>query len=102
MKTLDEIGKDVDEIVTSFMELQNAIDKVIDAGCMDIEGLLYDKIYRAVESAISAYDPEGWIFWYVFENDMGKGKKEAGYDGKLKKIENTKDLAQLIHTAQNK
>jgi len=37
-----------------------------------------------------------WLSWYWMENDMGANGMQAGYDGKLRKIKNVRDLLRLI------
>jgi hypothetical protein len=47
-------------------------------------------------------DQHDWISWYLFDNDCGKRKMEAGHDGKLSKISTPKQLAQLIVKDENR
>lgn len=42
-------------------------------------------------------DKAGWVKWFVWDNDMGENKLEAGYDGEMKPICNYDDLFDLIN-----
>lgn len=59
----------------------------------------FDKValiaVEATEREITGKDT-GWIGWFIWENDCGKRKMEAGYDGKMKPIETIDDLIDLM------
>lgn len=56
--------------------------------------------YADLLSAYVGDIEDGWIDWYIWENDMGKKRMEAGYDGKLSKISSLKHLYKLIKQGQ--
>ena len=41
-------------------------------------------------------DNHEWVEWHIYENDFGKKKFEAGFDGKLKKITNWDMLLDIV------
>jgi hypothetical protein len=49
-----------------------------------------------------AGDTGAWIDWYINENDFGRKKYEAGYNGKMKPIKNTRDLLNLIEEGKKR
>jgi hypothetical protein len=49
-----------------------------------------------------AGDTGAWISWYIDENDFGRKKYEAGYDGKMKQIKSTRDLLNLIEEGKKR
>ena len=57
----------------------------------------------AVDLMDRIYSPTAnWVSWYVWENEMGKGKKRAGYNGKNKVIKNIDDLIRLIEQEETR
>ena len=62
--------------------------------CILIADDLEDGYIKAI--AELAGDKDQFIDWYIYENDFGRKKYEAGYDGKMKPIKNTRDLLNLI------
>ena len=57
------------------------------------DGLMVSYI-EMLASAVG--DESRWIDWYVFENDCGREKMQAGYDGELKPVTNAQELYDLI------
>jgi hypothetical protein len=47
-------------------------------------------------------DDNGWISWYVFDNELGKRGFEAGYDGNVVKITSVDMLWELIELSKTK
>lgn len=43
-----------------------------------------------------------WLSWYCWDNAMGADKKQAGYDGKPRKIENLNHLHWLINEGRKR
>lgn len=41
-------------------------------------------------------DNHEWVEWYIYENDFGKKKLDAGRDGQLKKITNWDMLLDIV------
>lgn len=94
--TLEQLTKLLEE----YKELSDACDAARAAGCLDIEGRLQNAIWSSIETVISFFDPEGWIMWYILENDYGAKEYEASYDGNKRMIKTPEDLFWImnIHT----
>lgn len=56
--------------------------------------ILFDKYVQNIAKMFG--DESNWIDWYIYENEYGKRKLEAGEKGNLKPIKNVKDLYKLI------
>lgn len=88
-KTLD----DIQFVYDSFEE----IDSILDIGP---ENLIFEAMFKLIEPMVNlleqVYDCDGWISWYVLENNLGKSKLSAGYDDNLKIISNVEELIELI------
>lgn len=57
----------------------------------------------AVDLMDRIYSPkDNWISWWVWENELGKGKRSAGYDGKIKAIKTIDDLIRLIEQEEKR
>lgn len=92
--TAQQLTKLLDE----YRELSNACDAARAAGCLEVEGRLQNAIWSSIETVISFFDPEGWIMWYILENDYGAKGYEAGYTGDLKPIKTPEDLLSIINS----
>ena len=92
----------IERIVKDYRHLTACCDAASDAGVLDVDGNLYTAIWAMFDSMLDMDDHSGWISWYVFENDCGAKKMEAGYDGKLSKITTPRQLAKLIVEGENR
>lgn len=65
------------------------------------EGEHFDAVWRMFDAYTDALslalgDTDDWLIWYFMENDMGAKAMQAGYDGKVRKVKNVRDLLWLI------
>jgi hypothetical protein len=95
--TLEQLTKLLEE----YKELSDACDAARAAGCLEIEGKLQNAIWSSIETVISFFDPEGWIMWYILENEYGAKEYEAGYGSNMKNIKTPEDLLWLMNTRSN-
>lgn len=68
---------------------------------LDPEGPMFETVWKLFDAytgtlAVEVGDFYGWMEWYQVENDMGAKGSQAGFDGKLSKIETPADLYELI------
>jgi hypothetical protein len=84
-------------IIKRYEELDAATAKVIDVGCMDPEGPLYNAIWRMFDDMLSIIDPHGWVSWYIHDNEMGAKGFDAEAGSKMIKVTNLKQLLSLIN-----
>ena len=102
-----ELIKKLDKIVNLYQKLISAVDKANEAGCLEIEGPLFNAIFLAFEGMLSTLEDcleaSGWIGWYIYENKCGESQRQAKTANmeKLKKICNTKDLAEIILSSKD-
>lgn len=87
------------EPITKFNEEKDKFDKGFsmlgeEVGFVDIGYGLLESYIDFLEEVLSM---DGWINWYIFENDCGKGKMRAGLVGQEKVIKNLKDLWEVAH-----
>lgn len=47
-------------------------------------------------ASVAIGDKYEWVSWYVYENDLGKKKFEAGRDGNMKPVCSWDDLLDVI------
>lgn len=95
---IKELEKKITNIVESYQNLSAACQAVIDVGAMDIDGKLYDAIWKNFDLLLKLTDNEDWISWHLFDNSCGAdGKKaKATEKSKLRKVETPHDLAKII------
>jgi hypothetical protein len=86
----------IDSIVEAYLSLLVACDNASEAGCLDMDGVLYTAIWSSFDTMLENIDQHEWIEWYIFENECGDAELESGLDGDLSVIETTRDLAKLI------
>jgi len=91
--TLEQLTK----LLTEYKELSDACDAARAAGCLEIEGRLQNAIWSTIETVISFFDPEGWIMWYILENEYGAKEYEAGYGNDMRNIKTPEDLLWLMN-----
>jgi hypothetical protein len=99
---INEWEKKIQQIVSDYKMLNDCCDAAIVFGAMNIDGKLFTAIWSAFDTMLKIIDQHDWISWYLFDNDCGKRKMEAGHDGKLSKISTPKQLAQLIVKDENR
>jgi len=67
-------------------------DAAIEVGMLDIEGPMFEAMWKSFEEMLDLVDHDGWINWHIYEN--GCGKKGMGTsEGKVK---TARDLAKII------
>ena len=74
---------------------------------LDIDGPLFEIVWALFGAytdtlSVEVGDFGGWLEWHASENDMGAGKKKAGYDGQLIAIESLGDLCRLIEISRER
>ena len=86
----------IDKIVGNYKQLSAACDVAHDAGCLDIDGQLHTAIWKSFDVLMDCVEQQQWLEWYIYDNDCGAAKMEAGFDEVLNTIKNSRDLAKLI------
>jgi hypothetical protein len=85
-------------IIKRYEALDAATAKVIGVGCMDIDGPLYDAIWRMFDEMLLIIDPHGWVSWYIFDNAIGAKGLKAECGSKMIKVNNIKKLLSVINS----
>lgn len=64
---------------------------------------VFHTAFIAIEHAATGKAPtkddfgiEGWIDWFIYENDIGERGGEAGYDGNHKPVKTIDDVLDLM------
>ena len=98
IKRIDLWQSIVDGIVTDYRRLDNACDAALTAGAMAQSGPLYDAIWRSFSGMLDRLDVDGWITWFIYENECGEKAMQAKGCGKrgMTPIKTTRHLARLI------
>lgn len=87
----------LETIVTAYENLNMACTNALRAGCLDIDGPLYDRIWRGFDDILSIIDPHDWISWYIHDNEMGKRGLTAEIFSKKYEVKNLKTLLEVIN-----
>lgn len=97
-KQIDSLEIIIDGIITDYRRLNNACDAAIKAGAMDINGPLHEAIWRSFQGMLERIDEDGWISWFIHDNDCGAKAMKAKGCGKrgMMQIKTTRSLAKLI------
>jgi hypothetical protein len=98
IKRIDLWQSIINGIVADYRRLDNACDSALKAGAMDANGPLYEAIWRSFQGMLERIDEDGWINWFIYDNDCGKKQREAKGYGKrgMTPIKTTRHLARLI------
>ena len=86
----------IKKIVSDYKRLNDCCDAAYDTGTLSVDGKLYTAIWTTHDALLGLIDEFEWISWYVYENDCGEKKMEAGYDDKVSQISTPRQLAKLI------
>jgi len=92
--TIEQLNK----ILDSYIALKKAMDKACDAGFMDIDGSFYNTVWKAFEDAVDIIDPESWIMWYIYDNDMGERGMQVKIGDEEFSVENRRDLLKVMNS----
>ena len=92
-------------LISKLIDHKQALSKVFDAfykvaGC-NPEAPLPDASWKAFDAytdlvAETIGDKDGWLTWFIWENDCGQKGMKAGFKGKTKKVKTVEDLIGLI------
>lgn len=88
----------LETIIDSYVELNQATEAAIKAGCLDVNGPLHEAIWRGFENVLAIVDQYSWISWYIHENDMGKKGLSVTIDSKKFKVKTMKTLLRIINS----
>lgn len=85
-------------VVADYQRLSRACDAARVAGCMEINGPLHEAIWLSFESMLTRIDFEGWLSWFIQDNDCGASGLWARLPGKKARIAiiTPRQLARLI------
>ena len=87
----------LETIIIAHENLYMACTNALRAGCLDIDGPLYDRIWRGFDDILSIIDPHDWISWYIHDNEMGKKALIAEIGSKKYKVKNLKTLLEVMN-----
>jgi len=99
---INEWEKKIEQIASNYKNLSKRCDAADEAGTLNAEGNLFHAIWHSFDTMLRMIDQHDWISWYLFENDCGAKKMEAGHDNKLSKITTPKQLAKLIVESEDR
>lgn len=87
----------ITKMVKACRTLDAACNKAIAIGCISSNGPLYNAIWRAFETGLEAADKNGWVQWFIQENDCGRrGLKARANEEPLRPIRTPRQLAEII------
>ena len=87
----------LEDIIIAYENLDMACTNALRAGCLDIDGPLYDRIWRGFDEILSIIDPHDWISWYIHDNEMGKRGLTAEIFSKKYEVKNIKNLLEVMN-----
>lgn len=90
--------KQLDVIISSYEKLDQAAKDAEKAGCLDINGPLFNAMWTGFENILAIVDQDSWISWYIYDNDMGKKGLAVTVGSKKFKVKTTKTLLRIINS----
>jgi hypothetical protein len=99
-KELDRYLKVIKTHRRKVSEYRHAVSRLSDGVADDFSEGLEEAYIKLVTKL--ANDKLNWIEWYIDENDFGRKKYEAGYDGKMRPVKSTRDLLNLIEEGKKR
>ena len=93
----------MDTIVKDYNALDDACTAAMNAGALSVEGPLFEAIWRSHDTILKHLDVDGWISWFIYDNDCGQKAHQATASEQkpLKSIRTTRQLATLIVEGEN-
>jgi len=85
-------------IIDAHLALEIATDNAIKAGCLDVNGPLFDAVWRGFENVTSVVDDGAWVSWFVYDNDMGKRGLTVIINEKKIKVKTVKALLKIMNS----
>jgi hypothetical protein len=85
-------------IIASYERLDIATKNAERAGCLDMNGPLFDAIWRGFENVVSVVDEDTWISWFIYDNDMGKKGLSVTINEKKMKVKTVKALLKIMNS----
>ena len=82
--------------VEHYNRLSKAADAATEAGCLVEEGALYKAMWNAFDALLDVIDEDGWIQWFIYDNDCGANGYLAAIGKKKHKITTLKELANFL------
>lgn len=92
--TIEELNK----ILDSYIALKRVIDSAVEVGCLDPDGPIYNTVWKAFEDTVDIVDPDGWIMWYIYDNDMGERGMLVKIGDEEILVENRRDLLKVMNS----
>ena len=90
--------KQLNTIIDSYEKLDQATKEAEKAGCLDINGPLFEAMWNGFENMLAIVDQCSWISWYIYDNEMGKKGLQATVGPKKYKVKTTKTLLRIINS----
>jgi len=90
--------KQLKMIIDSHVALGIATDNAVKAGCLDVNGPLFDAVWRGFERVVSVVDDDAWISWFVYDNELGKKGLSVIINEKKMKVNTVKALLKIINS----
>jgi hypothetical protein len=90
--------KQLSIIIASYERLDIATKNAEKAGCLDMNGPLFEAIWRGFENVVSVVDEDAWISWFIYDNDVGKKGLSVIINEKKMKVNTVKALLKIINS----
>ena len=88
----------VETLVSKYKALNKACEAASKSGTLDPNGPLFEAIWSSFDSMLTLVDSDGWIAWYIYDNECGKKKLKAstGKNKPLLKIDTNSKLVNFL------
>ena len=97
---LERLIKEIKDFDAEIDKLNEHISAIAPGAVCDFGGRFLDDHIKLLSKYLG--DEGDWINWYVFDNNYGKKQLEAGYDGKVLKIDRISRLWDLIEESKKR
>ena len=101
-RQIAKIEATIQVAVNAYNRLNDACNKAIEAGAMDVNGPLHEAIWRGFSDLVDLVDVADSINWFIWENKQGKKGLVIRVGDKEFKIKSAKDLAKSIWEMQQR
>lgn len=93
---IKEWQRKIDECVRVYKELDALYETMKPLGIIHIEGSIFMTIFNGFDAMLDLIDSNGWVAWYIYDNDCGDNGHEIKIKGKKTKIRTSHQMAKVI------
>lgn len=95
-----DLAQRIQGLIDHYKKLSDITEQWQKIGAMEIDSPLHNAIWALFDFAVSQVDKDGWINWFIFENECGENGYPVLVNGKEYPARTAHELAIIIQLSQ--